>query len=191
MEIYVDGSQTPDKELYVSLVGMKGTEKLFSYVSYLPMSGDNMTAEQVALLMAMELIEEQYPKESVVLFSDQIFYVEVLQSGQLKTKHFGTHEYITYLYEMHQRIKHRVDIRYVKRSKNKADKLFEENQKRCVDTFFPNQLSINHYLVKVIEKSESYKFKKVFNLGMENSPKVISMKKYRLKSGKQCFTKSG
>lgn len=191
MEIYIDGSQTPENELYVSMVGFRGVEKVFTYVSYVPLSGDNMTAEQVALLMALELIKDKYLDEKIVLFSDQVFYVDVMNSGQLRTKHFGTHEYISYIYELFNACRGNLDFRYIKRSRNKADKLFAQYHKKCVDIYAEGDGRLNSYLVTVLKKAESYKYKNIFNLGIQERNNVVSMKKYRIKTGRLVFSKSG
>lgn len=190
MEIYIDGSQTPENELYVSMVGFKKLEKIFAYVSYVPLRGDNMTAEQVALLMALELIKDRYLDEKIILYSDQIFYVDIMNSGQLKTKHFGTHEYISYIYELFNSCKGNLDLRYIKRSRNRADKLFAQYHKRCVDIYNKGEYSLNPYLVTVLKKAESYKYKNIINLGIQKKSDIINLKKYRIKSGKLIFSKS-
>lgn len=175
MDIYVDGSQGVNGELYIGIVGVENEKCLFHYTSFVPIPGDNMTAEQLALLTALELIKERYQKENITIYSDQVFYVETLNSGKFQTKYFRTHEYITYLYDMYQGLKKYVKIEYIKRNKNKADKIIrkykkKETEKETEDT------TINLSLVRVLEKTVSYRYREI-----EDKPQP---KRFKLKAGR-------
>lgn len=160
MEIFVDGSQTLDNRIRIGIQGYHEGNIVLSYVSDVPIRGDNMTAEQIALIVAMELIKDKYPTEQILLLSDQVFYVDTLNSGHFREKYFSRHEYLAYMAELFEGLKN-IKLRYVKRNKNDADKLIRKKMDRAYDYHKINDCPINRYLVEVLSHCEDYKFKTI------------------------------
>lgn len=125
MEIYVDGSKSVKEELKISIVGYNSGNEILRYCDRIPFIGDSMLSEQVALIIAMKFIEKFYSTEDVLVYSDQLFYVDLLNNNNLSTKALHKHEFVGYMLNLYNHLP-KLKIKHIKSSKNKADKVMNK-----------------------------------------------------------------